>query len=98
MTERTRIISAITVITVVFVLLFSILYIAVETDHDCTGEDCPICEQIAICQQQLEQLSGGIAVIVTSLFAFFGLYVFSVKYVTVQKLCTLITLKVKLLA
>ena len=98
MTERTRIISAITVITVVFVLLFSILYIAVEADHDCTGEDCPICEQIAICQQQLEQLSGGIAVIVTALFAFFGLYVFSVKYVTVQKLCTLITLKVKLLA
>lgn len=98
MTERTRIISAITAITVVFVLLFSILYIAAEANHDCTGEDCPICEQIAICQQQLEQLSGGIAVIVTALFAFSGLYVFSVKYVTVQKLCTLITLKVKLLA
>ncbi len=98
MTKRIRAISAVTAITVVFVLLFSILYIAVEADHDCTGENCPICEQIAICQQRLKQVSSGTAVIAFGLFAFFTLCVVQSSYTALQRLCTLITLKVKLLA
>ncbi len=98
MTGKTRAISVVTAITIIFVLLFSVIYIAAEANHDCIGENCPICEQMAICQQHLQELSGGAALLIIELFAFFPLYVLSAKPVGFQRLFTLITLKVKLLA
>lgn len=41
----------------IFVLLFSHLLILAEADHDCTGEDCPICEMIAIAEKTLQGIS-----------------------------------------
>ncbi|MBC8586893.1 hypothetical protein [Paratissierella segnis] len=44
----------------ILVSLFSLIYIAEEADHDCTGEFCPICACIHIVKQTLKQLSSGI--------------------------------------
>jgi hypothetical protein len=42
--------------------LFSLFYIASETNHDCPGEQCPICRVIAICRFFLNVLALGTAV------------------------------------
>ena len=42
-----------------FIMLFSAFFISAETGHDCTGEDCPICESIQHCENTLHQISGG---------------------------------------
>ena len=34
-------------------VLFSAFYIAAEADHDCCGEDCPICACIRQCEHTL---------------------------------------------
>ena len=35
------------VIAFVLFAVLSLTFIAVESDHNCMGEDCPVCEQIA---------------------------------------------------
>jgi len=41
------------------VLLFSGFYLVEEWDHECEGEDCPICECIAQCQSFFREFFGG---------------------------------------
>ena len=57
MTKRKRIISLVVAAAVLFVMLYSALYIAAEANHDCVGENCPICYQINVCQNALKNLS-----------------------------------------
>ena len=44
---------------VLVILLFSSFYIALETHHDCCGEDCPYCECIKQCHNTLNQFGDG---------------------------------------
>src|SRR5574344_2474362 len=30
-------------------VLFSSLFVAVEADHDCAGQDCPVCLELQVC-------------------------------------------------
>lgn len=57
MTKKKRMISLIVAVAVFFVMLYSALYIAAEADHDCVGENCPICYQISVCENTLKNLS-----------------------------------------
>ncbi len=41
------------------VLSFSAFYIASELNHECDGEDCPICEFMQQCVNTLHQISDG---------------------------------------
>lgn len=52
--------SIIALMLLVFFLFFS-FFIAVEADHDCEGEDCPICVCIQQCEEALHQMGNGIA-------------------------------------
>ena len=70
MTKRTRILFALTAALLAVVMLFSVFYIAAETGHDCAGEDCRICRQIAICRDTLRLLV--LAVTAAVLAALFG--------------------------
>ncbi len=47
MSNRKRILALVFCVGMLFVLFASSAYIAHEADHDCTGEDCEICENIA---------------------------------------------------
>ena len=38
-------------------LVCSAAFIFIEAHHDCHGEDCPICAQIALCQDALWRLA-----------------------------------------
>ena len=57
-----RIAAGIMVFLVFFIMLFSASFIAIEADHDCTGEDCPICACIAQCENTLHKIGDGAAV------------------------------------
>ncbi len=48
MTGRKRLSAFLLCIGLVLVLSVSIAFIIHEADHDCTGEECPICRNIAI--------------------------------------------------
>ena len=48
MTERKRFGALLLCIGLVLILSVSTAFIAHEADHDCCGEDCPICRTIAI--------------------------------------------------
>ncbi|MBQ6521108.1 MAG: hypothetical protein IJI14_20565 [Anaerolineaceae bacterium] len=37
-------------------MLLSVCFIAAEADHDCSGEDCPICVFLTLCEQNIRQL------------------------------------------
>ncbi len=39
--------------TLLAVVLFSAFFLAVEASHDCTGEDCPICACVRLCEKTL---------------------------------------------
>lgn len=45
------------------VLLFSVLFVVAEADHDCTHEGCPICACIRICEALLHQFFGMLLVV-----------------------------------
>lgn len=44
-------------VLVLFSILASFFWIIHETDHDCLGEDCPICSALAVCWKTLNQFS-----------------------------------------
>lgn len=50
-----KITAAIIAASVLFILLFSVFFIAKHVDHDCTGDDCPVCA----CLQQYETVLRG---------------------------------------
>lgn len=39
------------------VMLCSVLFIALEADHDCQGDDCAVCAQISACVRLIEHLA-----------------------------------------
>ena len=96
MTKKTRIIAVITAIIVLLAVLSSAAFIAAEADHDCTGEHCPVCQQISICENTLKQLS--LAVVALAITAGLGYIYCSLAPIAIRAegRITLITLKVKL--
>ena len=45
MTKRCHFLTGLLAAVLAFVMLSSAVYIAVEADHDCSGEDCAICHR-----------------------------------------------------
>ena len=63
----TRLLAAVLAV----VMLSSAVYLAVEADHDCSGDDCAICRQISICENLLKSLGlAGAAAAVTAAFTY----------------------------
>ena len=96
MEKKKRIIAILLAVTVFFVMLYSALFIAVEADHDCVGEDCPICYQIDVCKNVLKNLSLAVAAA-----AFAAAFTYTLcRGISVCTDCvqsyTLVSLKVKL--
>ena len=76
-----RIVAGIMVVMMFVVVLFSVFCIAVEANHDCTGDDCPICACIQQCENILNQVGDGVSrgsivapVVFLLLFVLFSVY------------------------
>lgn len=94
--KKQKIVSLLLAAAVIIVVLCSSFYIAVEADHDCTGEDCPICTVVQQCENTVRLMSDGTAAQMVSLF--FAAVLFPVCVYTVPLLVSssLITSKVRL--
>ena len=56
---------------VMFLLMaFSAFYIAEETVHECSGEECPVCECLQICEGILYETQGARLIIISALIAY----------------------------
>ena len=50
-----RIAAGVMGLTLLLVLLLAALFLIAEADHDCAGEDCPICAVMCSCAQALRR-------------------------------------------
>ncbi len=69
--KRNKVATILAVLLIVFFVV-SIFFVAHESDHECIGEDCPICEQIVICENTIQELGTGIITIIIILATVFG--------------------------
>ena len=95
MTKKRRWISCFLAALFVLVMLSSLVFIVLEAEHDCTGEDCPICYQIHVCERTLKS---GLAAAVFVAAGFAGALCPSAAPLSsgVRLCLTPVTLKVKL--
>lgn len=56
MTKKLCFITRLLATVLAVVMLSSAVYLAVEANHDCSGDDCAICRQISICENLLKSL------------------------------------------
>lgn len=52
--QKHRLLAAALALAVVVIMLFSVLFVAAEAEHECAGEDCAICLQLAVCENALK--------------------------------------------
>lgn len=57
MTKRERIVAAVLAALAVLVMLSSAFFIVAHAEHDCEGEDCPICEQLCACVKSFQRFT-----------------------------------------
>ena len=63
----TRLLAAVLAV----VMLSSAIYLAVEADHDCSGDGCAICHQISVCENLLKSLGlAGAAAAISAAFTY----------------------------
>ncbi len=92
--KRTAILS---LLLLVSVLLFSSIYVARESTHECHGEDCPVCAVIQLCLTVTRSVGAAAPFFAASLsfFAAVLLFVAAVSEHTVS--ITPVSQKIKLL-
>ena len=96
MTKKSRLITGLLAAVLAAVMLSSAVYIAVEANHNCSGEDCAICHQIGVCENLLKSLGlAGPAAAITAAFTYTMCKAILPCAETTDTL-TLVALKVKL--
>ena len=91
-----RIAAGIMGIMLLVIVLFSSFYLAAEADHDCTGEDCPICACIQKCENTLRGIGDGTAIQSAAVIPVLFILLFSVLFVAEFSRETLVSRKVRL--
>ncbi len=54
-----RVSAGVMCVLLLFVMLFSVFFMAAEVEHDCSGEDCEICLCLHHCESLLSRLRTG---------------------------------------
>ena len=94
--KKRRMIAAIMCFALLLVMASSAAYIVIEANHNCTGDGCPICHKIQICQQVLNTVGTALVKVAVSFGALFLLVAPVHTLFRAAKVVTLISLKVKL--
>ena len=96
--RKKKMIFITTIISILF-FAFSILFIAEKSSHDCHGEDCKICEKIAIFEKDLKEFGADAIATITVVFfkPFPKALNEKIKVCNCKKKDSLILLKIKLL-
>ncbi|MCR4861851.1 MAG: hypothetical protein K5884_04440 [Ruminococcus sp.] len=99
MANKSRRLVSILIAAVFSIVVFgSLLFIIEHSAHDCSGEDCAVCMEIAACQNNLSAFgtTSAAAIAVTAAIAIFAVLVIAAVR-TISNNSTLISLKVELL-
>lgn len=96
MEKKKKVLAALLAVSVLFAMLYSALFIAAHADHDCDGEDCPICYQINVCQNTLKNLSFAVSAAAFAAAFTYTLCRIIPSCTEVSRTFTLVSLKVKL--
>ena len=56
MMDRRKIYRLLSTITMLFVILYSVFFVAIKTNHECVGEECQTCYQIELCVKSLKTM------------------------------------------
>ncbi len=83
-------------IMVLVVVLFSSVYLAHELNHECSGEDCPVCAVISQCENTLRQMGTGAAVRAQIILSALCLYAAVCIFPCLFRHVTLVTKKIRL--
>ena len=77
-------------------MLFSSFFVATEHNHHCQGEDCPICQMVAMCESFLDQVGAGMLIYAVAILA--ALFITSIGLLPACNLTapTLVSQKVRL--
>ncbi len=96
MKNKKRILSFCAVVLMSAVLIFSVVIIASEADHDCIGDGCPVCAQIEFCGSLLKTvLKSAVLLLAAAAVCWF---VILIAFVNVSnRFNTPVSLKIKLI-
>ena len=75
---------------------FSLFFMAAEANHECHCADCPICEQITLCQQTVRSLGSAVAAVAAATVLVFFEKKLKENKTAVFGFHSLVSLKVKL--
>ena len=95
MTAAKRILCAAAAVIMSAVLIFGVLFIAAEAEHDCSGEDCPVCAVINLFVNALKSLSR--VSVFSALTAFFTFYIILKLHCCLSVFKTPVTLRNRLI-
>ncbi len=93
---RSRRLASVLVLLAACIMLFSVLFIGLEADHDCCGEGCAVCAQIQVCEDLLRNLITAAALVMAAWCLYAPIRVFADASFCSVHPHTLIVLKVKL--
>lgn len=78
------------------VVMFSAFYVVAENNHDCSGENCPICFQINMCESTVKSIGTAVVAVACLAVTVFVLILNNLKDSDSYLLETPVSLKVKL--
>ena len=96
MTKKSRLITGLLAAVLAAVMLSSAVYIAVEANHNCSGEDCAICHQLQACENLLKSIGLAGAAAVFDVAVRYALCRIIPSCAELVRTFTLVSLKVKL--
>ena len=96
MTKKLRLITRLLAAVLAAVMLSSAIYIAVEANHTCSGEDCAICHQLQVCENLLKSIGLVDAAAVFAATVRYALCRVIPSCAELVRTSTLVSLKVKL--
>ena len=54
--DRRKVYKLLNTIAILFVVLYSVFFVAIKTSHECIGEECQTCYQIELCVRSLKTM------------------------------------------
>ena len=56
MMDRRKVYKLLNTIAILFVVLYSVFFVAIKSEHECFGEGCQTCYQIELCVKSLKTM------------------------------------------
>lgn len=96
MKQKSRIAALMLCVLLCFTMLFSVMFVAAESSHDCTGERCHVCVELRACLSLIKSVSLTASALIVFLFAGYFIQLVFRRAVLDTAGLTLVSLKVKL--